>query len=41
MPARDTYHDDRETYRRYLNRCQSRLRAISQALQAKGPATAP
>jgi hypothetical protein len=39
--ARDTYHDDRETYRRYLNRCQSRLHAIAQVLPAAGATTAP
>jgi hypothetical protein len=41
MAARDNYHDDRETYRRYMNRCQSRLHAIAQALPAAGAATAP
>jgi hypothetical protein len=32
--ARDDYHDDRETYRMYLDRCDSRLHAIQQALQS-------
>jgi hypothetical protein len=41
MPGRDTYHDDRENYHQYLNRCQSRLRAIAQALPATSPSTTP
>ncbi|HEY1923355.1 MAG TPA: hypothetical protein VGG44_11450, partial [Tepidisphaeraceae bacterium] len=42
LQARDTYHDDRQSYTLYMNRCQSRLAEIAKVLQpAAGTATAP